>query len=67
MDNLNNHVKLNTWFGRAAAKTAWWVGAPSTFGLALLSVVIWAVLGPYYKYSDTWQLVINAGPLSLPS
>jgi low affinity Fe/Cu permease len=35
------------------------LGSPAAFGVALLSVVVWAILGPVYHYSDTWQLVIN--------
>ena len=31
------------------------------FTLAVLVVIGWAVMGPYYQYSDTWQLVINTG------
>jgi low affinity Fe/Cu permease len=34
-------------------------GKPVTFALAVASIVIWAVLGPAFGYSDTWQLVIN--------
>lgn len=34
-------------------------GRPGTFMLALTSVVVWAVTGPLFGYSDTWQLVIN--------
>src|SRR5581483_5251836 len=34
---------------------------PITFGSAVLIVVIWAVSGPWFHYSDTWQLVINTG------
>ena len=34
-------------------------GSPAGFGLAVLAVVIWACTGPYFHYSDTWQLVIN--------
>jgi low affinity Fe/Cu permease len=36
-------------------------GRPSTFLLATLIVVIWAITGPIFNYSDTWQLVINTG------
>jgi low affinity Fe/Cu permease len=36
-------------------------GRPIAFGLAVAVVVIWAVLGPIYGFSDTWQLVINTG------
>jgi low affinity Fe/Cu permease len=53
MENLDSSGKSRARFGKAAAKTAGWVGAPWAFVLALLSVVIWGLLGPYYKYSDT--------------
>ena len=36
------------------------VGSPGAFGFGLLVVIIWAVTGPFYRYSDTWQLVINS-------
>ncbi len=36
-------------------------GKAQTFIIALLVVVIWAVSGPLFKWSDTWQLVINTG------
>src|SRR5512142_2327225 len=48
-------------FGKAAAKTAGWVGTPWAFIAALAVVVLWGVLGPRHHYSDTWQLVINTG------
>jgi low affinity Fe/Cu permease len=37
------------------------VGSPGAFLLALSTVVIWALLGPIFHFSDTWQLVINTG------
>ena len=37
------------------------VGSPGTFGAGLLVVLAWAVTGPMFHYSDTWQLVINTG------
>ena len=37
------------------------VGSPGTFGAGLLVVLAWAVTGPIFHYSDTWQLVINTG------
>src|SRR5579863_5094466 len=37
------------------------VGSPGAFALGLMVVIIWAVTGPLYHYSDTWQLVINTG------
>ena len=44
-----------------AQKTAHLAGRPSTFLLAVITIVIWAVTGPMFGYSDTWQLVINTG------
>lgn len=37
------------------------LGHPYAFGVASLTVLLWAVTGPYFDYSDTWQLVINTG------
>ena len=34
-------------------------GQPMTFGLALFIIIVWAITGPIFKFSDTWQLVIN--------
>ena len=36
-------------------------GKPVTFMLAVLIIVVWAVTGPVFHFSDTWQLVINTG------
>jgi low affinity Fe/Cu permease len=38
-----------------------WVGSVPAFLVATLVVIAWAVTGPIFKYSDTWQLVINTG------
>ena len=48
-------------FQRFAKATARAAGQPTTFGLALLVIVAWAVTGPIFGFSDTWQLVINTG------
>ena len=37
------------------------VGTPAVFIVAVLIVIAWALLGPHFRYSDTWQLVINTG------
>jgi low affinity Fe/Cu permease len=50
-----------TWFGAFAAKTSQVTGKPVSFLLATLTVIVWGVTGPYFHYSDTWQLVINTG------
>jgi len=49
------------WFERFARATALLAGRPMTFCAAVSIVVIWAVTGPMFGFSDTWQLVINTG------
>lgn len=44
-----------------ATKAAYWVGTKWAFLMALAVIVAWVVSGPYFHYSDTWQLVINTG------
>src|SRR3954463_1397892 len=46
-------------FSVIASKTAVWMGQPGAFIGALVACIIWAVSGPIFGYSDTWQLVIN--------
>lgn len=46
-------------FARFAKGTAQAMGHPLAFGLALLIIVGWALTGPLFGFSDTWQLVIN--------
>jgi len=48
-------------FETIASKVASWTGKPPAFILALVIVIVWGVTGPIFKYSDTWQLVINTG------
>ena len=48
-------------FRRIAENTAHAVGTSWAFLLALLTIVVWALTGPYFSYSDTWQLFINTG------
>ena len=46
-------------FSTIASKTAIWMGQPGAFIGSLLFCILWAVSGPIFNYSDTWQLVIN--------
>jgi low affinity Fe/Cu permease len=46
-------------FSEIASKTAIWLGQPSAFIGATLACIVWAVSGPFFDYSDTWQLVVN--------
>ena len=52
---------IDAWFRRTAHLTAELVGKSSAFLTALSVVVLWAATGPIFRYSDTWQLVINTG------
>jgi len=44
-----------------ATQAAYWVGTKWAFLAALLAIIIWLAAGPYFHYSDTWQLIINTG------
>ena len=50
--------KYFSWFSHATAHAA---GTPAAFLIAALTILVWAVTGPLFHYSDTWQLVINTG------
>ncbi len=52
---------MRKFFNVCAAKTSAAAGAPLTFGIAAAIIIVWAVTGPLFHYSDTWQLVINTG------
>jgi low affinity Fe/Cu permease len=45
-------------FSRAATE---WTGSSWALGTALTIILVWALLGPLFAFSDTWQLVINTG------
>ncbi len=50
---------INSPFTRFAKRTSTFTGKPITFILALVVILAWAVTGPLFDFSDTWQLVIN--------
>jgi low affinity Fe/Cu permease len=52
---------MRRFFNWCATKTSAAAGHPLTFSIAIAIVVVWAVTGPVFNYSDTWQLVINTG------
>lgn len=54
----NRDVSLFTRFARIASNVT---GRPITFILAVFVIVAWAITGPLFGFSDTWQLVINTG------
>lgn len=46
-------------FAKIAQKLALWAGSPKTFLGAIVLLVIWALSGPFFKFNDTWQLIVN--------
>lgn len=48
-----------SWFTRVAKAASRASGRPATFIVALGMILVWAITGPIFKFSDTWQLVIN--------
>lgn len=52
---------LEMFFSQTAQWASRQCGRPLTFGVAFLIIIAWAVCGPVFHYSDTWQLVINTG------
>ena len=54
-------MSRNGGFTRFANSASRLTGRAGTFALAALVVVVWAVTGPLFGFSDTWQLVINTG------
>lgn len=54
----NRHPVTRAFDTFASAVTRW-AGSPVAFGLAVISLVVWGVSGPFFHYSDAWQLIIN--------
>jgi low affinity Fe/Cu permease len=53
--------KTTSIFTRFAKATSRAVGQPTAFAIATGALLIWAISGPLFGFSDTWQLVINTG------
>jgi len=58
---------MNDFFRSLANSTATAVGSPWAFIVAVIIVMIWALLGPWFHFSDTWQLTINTTASMVPS
>jgi low affinity Fe/Cu permease len=54
MSAANTFTRISKWTCHTA-------GRPATFAAAVLVILVWAVTGPAFHYSDTWQLFINTG------
>ena len=58
MESIDPMDKL---FTQIANRVAMAAGKPLTFVLALLIILVWGISGPIFRWSDTWQLIINTG------
>jgi len=56
---LESNSSRGSTFSRFARRLSVWTGKPATFIGAAGAVLLWALLGPLFDFSDTWQLVIN--------
>lgn len=54
-------TKKENKFERIATRITCWTGSSLAFGIAASVVLTWIISGPFFHYSDTWQLVINTG------
>ncbi len=54
-------AKSTSWFTQFAKRASRATGQPLTFALAVFVIAGWAITGPIFGFSDTWQLVVNTG------
>ena len=54
-------MQTSSWYSRFAKAAAHFCGRPRVFAMAAGVILVWIVTGPIFKFSDTWQLVINTG------
>ncbi len=54
-------TKSRSWFTRLAKATSRVAGRPIAFILAVGAILTWMVTGPLFRFSDSWQLVVNTG------
>jgi low affinity Fe/Cu permease len=59
--NQHPAKSLSAIFATFASSIAKAAGSPAAFSAALLSLILWALAGPYFAFSEGWQLVINTG------
>lgn len=52
-------MRNTAWYSQFAKAAAHFCGRPLVFNLAVLVILVWALTGPLFGFSDTWQLIIN--------
>jgi low affinity Fe/Cu permease len=58
---MKKKSRFTKFFNNFSAVVTKATGTPAAFIIALLVILIWGITGPVFKFSDTWQLVINTG------
>jgi low affinity Fe/Cu permease len=61
MKSKKSQKKTTHFFEKFSAKVTKATGSPIAFIMACVIIIIWAITGPVFGFSDTWQLVINTG------
>ena len=54
-------MKFNKWFAEIAEAVSHAAGHAIAFIICCITIIVWAVCGPFFNFSDTWQLIINTG------
>jgi low affinity Fe/Cu permease len=52
-------MTLNEVFRKFSAASASWLGSPWLFVINVLLIIVWLASGPFFHFSDTWQLLVN--------
>src|SRR5215468_11242066 len=60
-DHKSANHRAGEGFHVFATRAANWVGSKWAFLAALLTILVWLIAGPYFHFSDTWQLIVNTG------
>src|SRR4051794_3701478 len=58
---MTRRNRRNLWLERFSEAVSNFSGSSHAVGGAAAIIILWAALGPYFRYSNTWQLVINTG------
>lgn len=58
---MRKHLRKKSLFHGLTTKTSEAVGSPLGSFLAITVIIIWAISGPFFRFSDTWQIVITTG------
>ena len=58
---MARHTRFSHYLERFSARVTEWTGGSWGFGVAVAVVLAWLATGPFFHYSDTWQLIINTG------